>query len=147
MKRRFAILAGTVLLFAAVLSLALRYEHQEQAIAEESPSGSNRIGWPLYGRLVIAAWLGDCEAAYKLGRHHLFFSLNTNEAIRWYRLAVKCPHAAAKGELIMVLMHFEAEDAEVDRLLAEIAKLDPKAAAYDRASVESVRRARQSPSQ
>lgn len=72
----------------------------------------------------------------------MFVSLNANEAIRWYRLGAKCPHAAAKGELLGILMHFPAQDAEVDRLLAEIKELDPKAAENDRAAVESVRESR-----
>ena len=112
---------------------------QAHLIAEDSPAKSYGVSEPTYSRLATAALNGDCEAAYKLGRHHTFFSLNSQEAIRWYRLAAKCPHANAKGELIGILMHFEAEDAEVDRLLSELELLDPKSAEGDREAVRSVR--------
>jgi hypothetical protein len=81
--------------------------------------------------------------AQALGRHHVFFSLNTNEAIRWYRLAAKCPNANAKGELVGILMHFDTQDAEVDRLLLEIEQINPNAAQADREAVRSVRSLRQ----
>lgn len=149
MRKRIFLGIGSAFLCAAVFSLAwlINYENREQALADQSPSGSHRIAEPTYSRLVIKAWLGNCEAAYKLGRHHVFFSLDANQAIRWYRLAAKCPHAAAKGELLGILMHFQAQDTEVDRLLSEIAELDPKAAEDDRAAVESVRKSRKRPSQ
>jgi len=114
---------------------------------EDSPAGAYRVAEPAYSRLVTAAQAGNCDAAYKLGRHHIFFSLNTKEAIRWYRLAAKCPNANAKGELVGILMHFGTADAEVDKLLLEIEQLDPEAAEGERAAVHSVRSLRGSASQ
>lgn len=114
---------------------------QEQVTLESSPSGKDLVAEPTYSQLVTAARRGDCDAAYRLGRHHLSITLDTTEAITWYRLAAKCPHAPAKGELIAILMHFESENPEVDRLLTELEKIDPTAA-EDRAAVESVRSSR-----
>lgn len=128
----------------AALALAMAYMFMAAPDAPSvntagSPAGSSGVDEPAYSRLVSDARAGDCNAAYKLGRHHVFFSLNTNEAIRWYRLAAQCPNPNAKGELLGILMHFESHDAEVDRLLLEIEQIDPHAAGADREAVRSVR--------
>lgn len=146
MKKRVVIAVASFMSLAALAFFIGPFKRQDQVRAEDSPAGKYRIVEPAYSRLANAAQFGDCEAAYKLGRHHVFFTLKTNEAIRWYRLAAKCPHAAAKGELVAILMHFDTEDAEVDRLLSEIAEIDPKAAENDKAAVESVRSLRAQPS-
>lgn len=141
MKRIFLI-ATILATVALVIVFVAKIFRPEQITMESSPSGKNLVTEPEYSQLVAAARRDDCDAAYKLGRHHLSITLDTTEAIRWYRLAARCPHAAAKGELVGILMHFESEDAEVERLLTEIEKIDPKAAAGDRAAVESVRSSR-----
>ncbi|WP_426177060.1 hypothetical protein [Massilia sp. TWR1-2-2] len=137
------VIASSVLI--ATLGIFVNISTQDKVRVEDSPAGKYRIEEPVYGGLAKAAQSGDCKAAYRLGRHHVFATRNTNEAIRWYRLASKCPHADAKGELVSILMHFDTADAEVDRLLSEIQTINPEAAETDRAAVESVRalRARQ----
>jgi hypothetical protein len=142
MNKNVLILTASVCL-VAVLTLSINFGNRKRvARIEDSPAGSFRIAEPAYTRLANEAQSGDCQAAYRLARHHIFFTLNTNEAVRWYRLASKCPYAPAKGELAGILMHFDSYDAEVDRLLSEIEELDLKAAEKDRAAVKSVRASR-----
>lgn len=142
MKRSLLISTGSVFLVAA-LTLSINVGLGERgARVQDSPAGIFRIADRAYSRLVMDAKSGDCQAAYKLARHHIFYTVNTNEAIRWYRLAARCPYAPAKGELVGILMHFDTYDSEVDRLLSEIEHLDPKSAADDRAAVRSVRASR-----
>ena len=138
-KRSTFLIAATLVGVIALTVLAGRRFWSGPVTLESSPSGKYAVTGAAYSQLVIAARKGDCAAAYKLGRHHVFTTLNTTEAITWYRLAAKCPNAAAKGELVAILMHFENEDAEVDGLLAEIEAIDPKAAKNDRAAVYEVR--------
>lgn len=82
---------------------------------------------------------GDCIAAYKVARHHMFYSLDEAQAVIFFRLASKCPNANAHASLISLLVSKPAFDAEVDKSLAELRKLDPRMA--EDASVEiSLRR-------
>jgi hypothetical protein len=68
---------------------------------------------------------GNCSAAYSVAQYHLYFSLNMQEAEKYYRLAAKCPSAKALAGLINVLREPE-HDAEIDELLVSLTKLDPK---------------------
>lgn len=144
MRKRLAVGVSSAVLSAVAfwLTWVVRNDTSDQILLEESPAELHRIAEPTYSWLAIKARLGDCDSAYQLGRHNAFFAVNADQAIRWYRLAAKCPHAAAKGELLGILMHFSDRDSEVDRLLAEIKELDSKAAESDRAAVESVRKSR-----
>ena len=73
---------------------------------------------------------GDCNAAYRLANYHSSFTLNSEEAMHWLRMAVKCPDVNPKLQLIALLLGDENPDslAEVDRLVLEIRKTDPDAA-------------------
>lgn len=144
MKRNTTLLAIALIGIATLAVLAGGRLRSARVTMESSPIGKYAIVEPAYSQLAAAALRGDCDAAYKLGRHHVFTTSNTTEAIKWYRVAAKCPHAAAKGELLAILMHFENDGAEVDRLLTEIEAIAPKAAANDRAAVMSVRLTRTS---
>ena len=99
-----------------------------------------------YARLATLAQGGDCEAAYKVARHHVFFTSNRDEAKKWYRIAAKCPHANAKDELANLLMYTPEDDAEVERLLSELERLDPKKARSSREGFATMRSIRDRPS-
>jgi hypothetical protein len=144
MKKNTVIVVISLILLTTIGLFLNLFVHDEVRV-EDSPAGKYRIAEPEYSSLAKLAQSGNCEAAYKLGRHHVFFTSNTTEAIRWYRLASKCPHANAKGELISILMHFDTDDAEVDRLLSEIDAIDPAAAETDRVAVKSARALRSRP--
>ena len=130
---------------AFVAALAYRLTSAEHPANEPAPSGADalRIDDANYDRVVSAAQAGDCDAAFRLGRHHAFFSRKDDEAIRWYRIAAKCPHVGAKGELVAMLLNDPEHDREVDRLLLEIEQLDPKAVESDRKAVAQAREYRQ----
>jgi hypothetical protein len=107
-----------------------------------STADAFKIDDRIYKEIVRRARLGDCDAAFTLARHHVFYTTNDNEAIRWFRVAAKCPNVNAKGELLVLLMHDPEHDAEVDRLLVEIEQLDPETARRDREEVRRVRNGR-----
>lgn len=98
-----------------------------------------------YARLARLAQGGDCDAAYKVARHHVFFTSNRDEAKKWYRIAVKCPHVDAKDELANLLMYTPEDDAEVERLLSELDRLDPKKARSSREGFAMMRSIRKRP--
>jgi|GEM_PF-6303398 len=73
---------------------------------------------------------GDCQAAYKLARYHSNFTLKSEDAIRWFRQAVKCPGTNPRLELIALLMGDQDQShmAEIRQLIQDISKTDPAAA-------------------
>lgn len=120
-----------ILIVAAALLAALAYRLiPTRTVIKANPSGADalRVDDAIFDRLVGAAQEGDCDAAFTLARHHAFYTARYDEAIRWYRIAAKCPHIGAKGELVGMLMNLAEHDPEVDRLLSEIEQLDPKTA-------------------
>lgn len=144
MKTKMLILI-LVLGAAVAVSLAYRFTPAKQRANEAAPSGADvfRIDAAIYDRVARAAEAGDCDAAFTLARHHAFYTEKYDDAIRWYRIAAKCPHVGAKGELLSMLRFNPKDDAEVDRLLSEIEKLDPQAAESDRQAVAMARIDRQ----
>lgn len=141
MKTKIPILIGGVIILAGMAiwqAVAYRYADDRAVAGNEE----YRLDDSTYAQLATSARTGDCDAAYRLGRHHMFFSLNMEEAARWYRIAAKCPHSHAKGELVVVLMYDPRADKEVDRLLSELEQLDPEAAKGDRREVARVRATR-----
>lgn len=84
---------------------------------------------------------GDCIAAYKVGRHHMFYTFDEAQAVRFFRIASKCPNANAHASLISLLVGKSESDAEVDESLLALGKLDPKMA--EAASVEIALRRKQ----
>lgn len=73
---------------------------------------------------------GDCRSAYQLARYHSNFTLKSEEAIRWFRLAVICPDINPKVELIALLIGDKnpAHKEEIRQLIQEIGKTDLSAA-------------------
>lgn len=67
----------------------------------------------------------DCAAALMVARHHLYASLDLKQARKFFRLANRCPSIASLEGLLAVLRD-PTDDAEVDKLVAELKKLDPK---------------------
>lgn len=132
---------------AFLAALAFQIKSINLQANEPAPFGAEafRLDDATYHRLAKAALAGDCDAAYRLGRHHAFYAVNRDEAVRWYRIAAKCPHADAKEELLGILMYTPEDDAEVDRLLSEIEQINPKMAESDRESVAAMRSLRARP--
>ena len=141
----FIVLAG----IASLSALAYRLAPSERQAPDEAVAGyaPYRLDGATYDHLSKLAQAGDCDAAYRLGRHHMFFSLNMEEAVRWYRIAAKCPDVRAKNELVGVLMHTSDDDAEIERLLSEIEQIDAKLAESPRQSVAAARSFREHHSQ
>ena len=136
------------ILGAAILAtVTYRFRSTEREAPPPFGAERYRLDAATYHRLVKAAEAGDCDAAYHVARHYVFYAVDRNEAIRWYRIAAKCPHADAKDELLNLLVYTAADDAEVDRLLSELELIDPKMAKHDRESVAAMRSIRDRPSQ
>lgn len=66
---------------------------------------------------------GNCASAYKLGRYHLYSSLDLQQAEKYFRLGVKCQDADALVGLITVLRKPE-NDAEIDKLIIQLKHVD-----------------------
>lgn len=82
--------------------------------------------------VITKALHGDCQAAYRLGEHYFFTTDDTEETLRWYRLAAKCPEIVeAKTSLIALLAHKQDQPkvlAEINKLIAEIRERAPERA-------------------
>ena len=143
------ILVLSLVLGAAIAGMVVyRFKSVEQRANEAVSFGAEayRLDVPIYARLARLAQGGDCEAAYKVARHHVFFTSNVDEAKKWYRIAAKCPLADAKDELANLLMYTPEDDAEVERLLSELERLDPKKAGSSREGFTAMRSIRDRPS-
>lgn len=69
---------------------------------------------------------GDCDAAYKVGRHHMYVSLDYVKAEKYFRIAANCANVDAKLSLINVLRG-QQHDTEVDSILLSLKGLDEQA--------------------
>jgi hypothetical protein len=93
------ILVVSIILGAAIaVTLVYGLKSVEQRANEPVSFGAEayRLDDRTYARLARLAQGGDCEAAYKVARHHVFFTSNRDEAKRWYRIAVKCHYQHAE---------------------------------------------------
>lgn len=68
---------------------------------------------------------GNCESAYKLGRYHVYSSLDLLQGEKYFRLAARCQDADALVGLITVLRKPE-NDAELEKLVALLTQVDPE---------------------
>jgi hypothetical protein len=68
---------------------------------------------------------GNCASAYRLAQYHLYSSLELRHAEKYFRCAAKCQDANALVGLITVLRKPE-NDAEIDKLLISLRKIDAK---------------------
>lgn len=85
---------------------------------------------------------GDCNAAERLALYHMNVSLRYDDAVRWARIAAKCPVLDYK-ETLFALLARETEDArimkEVDSLVLDIKTLDPERSSHLKQVVEHMR--------
>lgn len=119
------LLCGTV-----IFLIGYAFIKERRASEVVSPSSQFVIPANKMEALQLRAKSGDCDAAYMIGRHHSFFTLQVDEAIKWFRLAAKCPNVKSKEELISYLLIIKDQpgiDAEIDNLIVEIKKIDPVA--------------------
>lgn len=147
MKAKISVLC--IVLSAAIAGILVqRFKPDEQRAKKTEAFGAEvyRLEDRTYVRLATQAQKGDCEAAYKVARHHVFVTANRDEAKKWYRIAAKCPHADAKDELANLLMYTSEDDAEIERLLSELEQVDPKKAASSRQGFAAMRSIRDRPS-
>ncbi|UTY58821.1 hypothetical protein [Massilia sp. erpn] len=95
-----------------------------------SPSAEFNMTPQEISNLEVSARGGDCQAAYRLARYHSNFTLKFEDAIHWFRLAVKCPETNPKLELIALLMGYQdsAHMMEIRQLIQDLSRTDPSAA-------------------
>lgn len=75
--------------------------------------------------LSARALKGNCVAAYQVGLHHLYFSLDDHLAITFFRIAAKCRNPDAYAAVITLLAGRPEFDREVDNALTALTKTDP----------------------
>ena len=92
--------------------------------------------------LASKAMKGDCRSAYKVARHHLYYSLDHKQALNFFRIAATCPNANAFAHLADLLTDDPSADGEVDALLISLKKLDPVSADDTRIHISMRRAAR-----
>lgn len=116
------------LLFGLWAGYGLLKKKQDVMVA--SPTAEFNLAPQDIAGLEARARGGDCQAAYKLARYHSNFTLKSEDAIRWFRQAVKCPGTNPKLELIALLMGDQdpAHMAEIRQLIQDLGKTDPAAA-------------------
>lgn len=80
--------------------------------------------------LEFSANKGNCDSAFRLGMHHFFVTLKNDDAIAWFRLSAKCPNMKYKDGLLAALLakHDRRFDVEIDRIILDMKKIDPKRA-------------------
>ncbi|WP_338847471.1 hypothetical protein V8J88_02000 [Massilia sp. W12] len=132
----FSFLIIGALLGGYVFTLFLQFESKRKS----SVSAAARFEVSAYEMqsLIKKANNGDCNAAYRIGRHYSFFTVQFDDAIKWFRLAAQCPLVAPKEELISLLLYMENQPGvsdEIDKLLEEIREIDPNAALKSEAAV------------
>lgn len=121
------LLAAGLSLIAAIVILCTIYSNNLKVLRSEEISGQR----PFYlsdssmSKLENEAKNGNCESAYKLGRYHLYSSLDLSEGEKYFRLAARCQDADALVGLITVLRKPE-NDAELEKLVALLKQIDPK---------------------
>ncbi len=93
--------------------------------------------------LSFEAIRGDCGAAYRVRRHHLYVSLNYKKATKCFRIAAACvsPNSNAIAGLITVLRRPE-DDVEVDNLISTLKRINPRYGADAQTEVELRRKGR-----
>ena len=85
---------------------------------------------------------GDCKAAFRLAQYHMNITLHYWDALKWSRLAAKCPDVRAKETLIALLTNMRDRPeviAETDRLISEIKEIDPARAEIIKRNLEPPR--------
>lgn len=134
--RRLTFLGLFLLAFAVVLFAT--YLSREEAV---SPAKEYDLSEKEFEEVRELAIAGDCIAAYKLAKFHSNVTLKSAEAIRWLRIAVKCPDTNPKIELVSMLSGDESPAAisEIENLIAQIEKMDPVAAEYARKALKNSR--------
>jgi hypothetical protein len=88
------------------------------------------------------AMKGDCRSAYKVARHHLYYSLDHKQALIFFRIAATCRNANAFAHLADLLTDDPTADGEVDALLTSLEELDPVSADDTRIHISMRRAAR-----
>ena len=126
---------------ALLASLAHLVPVADQDPDEPAPSGADAfyIEPANYAPLVKSAKAGDCDAAFTLARYHAFCKTEFDASVQWYRVAARCPHLNAKRSLLLMIRNLPEHDREVDRLLEEIASIDPTTGEEDRRQVATMR--------
>jgi hypothetical protein len=119
----------SVLLIALCIFFVLLYLAAEKKNAhEEKVMETYRLQPGPLLLLRFRAAIGNCEAAYRVAQHHMFFSMDETSAERYYRLAsgAKCSNPNEMAHLISLLEWKSSYDVEVDELVSRIGKLDRK---------------------
>ncbi|MBC3915985.1 hypothetical protein H8L32_00680 [Undibacterium sp. CY18W] len=133
-----------VFLVAGVLlaSIGYLFVNKDKTDLPVTPSAAFQLSELEITNFQKQALAGNCPATYKLARYHDYVTLKFDEAIRWFRMAVKCPDVNSKLELIGLLLGDEdpAILREVDDLILEIRKTDPDAAMSIQKVVKDSRR-------
>lgn len=141
MMRKFKFVLIIVVMIATMMLVYGLVNHYSNS-QPVSPSAELNFPPRELAHLETQAKAGDCASAYQLARHHSSFTLNSNEAVRWFRVAVKCPGVSPRQELIALLLggQDKASRQEVDRLVLEILAADPDEGRRSQAAVQESRR-------
>lgn len=112
------------------LSICYWFFKKDQQRIGVSPASEFNLATQDLAGLETSAHAANCQAAYQLARYHNNFTLKYEDAVYWFRLAVKCPETNPKLELIALLMgdnNLEHRE-EIRQLIEDIRKTDPTAA-------------------
>ncbi|MES2019201.1 MAG: hypothetical protein V4484_22130 [Pseudomonadota bacterium] len=151
MKKRGYVLSLALIITLLMIYILLRSENQlinpfekkgGSMERENNPASKYAIQMEDIENLQKRANSGDCDAAQRLGLFHMNYTLEYDNAVKWFRVAAKCPDVTSKEYLIILLVHVKNHPevaAEVDRLVLEIQSIDAKKAAKIKANVDGAR--------
>lgn len=125
-RKRILLAAGLLICSALVVGYAIffgkKFIPEDEIIRGVRPFSLTQRE---VSKLAVEAGKGNCAAAYRLAKYHLYSSLELPQAEKYFRLAAKCQDPDALVGLITILRRPE-NDAEVDELVRTLKKIDRK---------------------
>lgn len=126
--RSVKILLATGLSLTAVVLICCKIYFDNWKLRRNEEISGQRpfdLSESIISKLDAEANNGNCESAYKIGRYHLYSSLDLAQGEKYFRLAARCHTADALVGLITVLRKPE-NDAELEKLVALLKQIDPE---------------------
>jgi hypothetical protein len=130
-----------VLLLALFGLIAFLWHNEDKLLSAQGASSETPYGLPKSELVVLhlMALRGNCAAANRLGMYNWYGALQPDEAIRWLRVASRCPDVVYRVHLLAILVTLNPDPKltnEISKLITEIQQTDPAEALVWRQNAE-----------